>query len=407
MNNTDIGRNFCVEKVAVVIVAAGRGQRLGEAGGPKQYRMLGDASLLQHTLDCFTDHPAISVVQVVIHPDDYELYKSAVAEHPKVLSPVNGGKTRQESCKAGIDALPLHDIDKVLIHDAARPFVPAALIDKVVAGISSNICALPAIAVADTVKRADEKGVVQKTIPRENLHLAQTPQGFLLEEIKTAHSKAARDTSQEFTDDAALAEWSGMAVKIVEGDRNNFKITTQQDFSMALQKITTNMTHADIRTGSGYDVHTLGPGKEIVLCGINIPHNKSLQGHSDADVGLHALTDALLGTIGDGDIGSHFPPSDPQWKSVSSDRFLEHAAKLVQSSGGIITNLDVTIICEAPKISPHRNLMRAKISEICNLEIERVSVKATTNEKIGFLGREEGIAAIASATVSFGVLKSV
>jgi len=234
---------------------------------------------------------------------------------------------------------------------------------------------------------------VTETVPRENLYLAQTPQGFMLDEIHAAHIKAAKEDRHDFTDDAAVAEWTGLSVKLVEGYSGNFKITTKQDLKTAEQRLSMNKPLIDVRTGSGYDVHTLGPGNAVILCGLKIPHTQALQGHSDADVGLHSLTDALLGTIGDGDIGSHFPPSDPQWKGASSDRFLEHAVKLVNEADGTITNLDVTIICEAPKIGPHRDAMRERVA--------RVSVKATTNEKIGFIGREEGIAALASATVVF------
>ena len=234
------------------------------------------------------------------------------------------------------------------------------------------------------------------------MYTAQTPQGFILSEIAEAHEKAAEQRDVEFTDDAAVAEHYSISVSLVEGDRANFKITTQQDLEAAEAIMKTNAPIADIRTGSGYDVHTLGPGNSVVLCGVDIPHTQALQGHSDADVGLHALTDALLGTIGAGDIGSHFPPSDDKWKGASSDQFLRHAVELVSAEGGSITNLDVTIVCEAPKIGPHRDVMRARIADVASIDLVRVSVKATTNEKIGFIGRGEGIAALATATVSFG-----
>ncbi len=388
-------------KNAVVIVAAGRGERLGGSGGPKQYRLLDRQCVLQHTIDCFTSHPEISAVQVVIHADDQDLYKSLIQTHNKLLPPVTGGKTRQASCKAGVDALG-GEFQRVLIHDAARPFVSHAVTDNIIQGIQTNVCALPAIAIADTIKRAGKDLSVEETVSRDDLFLAQTPQGFILHEIKQAHQGAARETETEFTDDAAVGEWAGMTVSLVEGDRNNFKITTQQDLNAAQERINTMNTFADVRTGSGYDVHILGPGDGVILCGIKIPHNKSLQGHSDADVGLHALTDALLGTIGAGDIGSHFPPSDPKWKGAASDQFLAHAAMMVRDAGGTITNLDVTIVCEAPKVGPHRDVMRQKVAEICGIEdLTRISVKATTNEKVGFIGREEGIAALATASVSF------
>lgn len=388
-------------KNAVVIVAAGRGERLGSHGGPKQYRKLGGSSVLWHTIAGFLDHPAIDIVQVVIHPDDDRLYNESVKSHEKLQSPVYGGKTRQASCKAGIDALG-NQTEKVLIHDAARPFVTSKVIANTFAGISSNTCALPAIPIADTVKRSDGNGRVSATVNREHLSLAQTPQGFMMHEIRHAHERAASETNEEFTDDAAIAEWAGMEILLVEGDRNNFKITNAQDLEAAEQRVTHMNALPDIRTGNGYDVHALGPGDHVVLCGVNIPHDQSLQGHSDADVGLHSLTDALLGTIGEGDIGSHFPPSDAKWRGASSDLFLRHAVSLVKDANGVITNLDVTIICEAPKIGGHREVMRSVIADICGLEVKRVSVKATTNEKIGFIGRNEGIAALATATVVFG-----
>jgi len=390
-----------LSKNAIVIVAAGRGERMGSEGGPKQYRMIAGKSVLQHTIECFSNHPDIHAIQVVIHADDHVLYEDAINTHEKLLAPVTGGATRQDSCKAGVDSVNALNFDKVLIHDAARPFVPHETTTNILAGISNGVCALPASAIADTVKHADEAGIVTETVPRENLYLAQTPQGFMLDEIHAAHIKAAKEDRHDFTDDAAVAEWTGLSVKLVEGYSGNFKITTKQDLKTAEQRLSMNKPLIDVRTGSGYDVHTLGPGNAGILCGLKIPHTQALQGHSDADVGLHSLTDALLGTIGDGDIGSHFPPSDPQWKGASSDRFLEHAVKLVNEADGTITNLDVTIICEAPKIDPHRDAMRERVAQICNLDLVRVSVKATTNEKIGFIGREEGIASLASATVVF------
>lgn len=394
-------------KNVVVIVAAGRGERLGTVGGPKQYRLLAGMSILQHTISQFSQHEDIHAIQVVIHKDDTKLYENAVHAHDKVLKPVTGGASRQESCKAGVDAVHKHGFENVLIHDAARPFVSQSTIGNVLNGIEDGLGTLPATAIADTVKKADDNNLVLDTISRNNLYLAQTPQGFKLSDIYAAHAKAAIHNPDGFTDDAAVAEDAGMSVKLVEGNADNFKITTKDDLLQAEEKLSMNSLIPDVRTGSGYDVHTLGPGDKVILCGLEIPHSQSLQGHSDADVGLHALTDALLGTIGAGDIGSHFPPSDPQWKGASSDRFIEHAVKLVREAGGAITNMDVTIICEAPKIGPYREAMREQVSQICNVELSRVSVKATTNEKIGFIGREEGIAAIATVSVSFGMMKNV
>ncbi len=380
---------------------------MGSEGGPKQYRTLAGKSVLQRTVEAFASHPDIHAIQVVIHIEDGAVYRENIDESClELLPPVSGGATRQESCKAGLDALGL-DYDKVLIHDAARPFVTQEVISCVLDGIETGICSLPACAIADTLKRADADNNRVETVSREGIYTAQTPQGFILSEIAAAHEKAAEDPEVVFTDDAAVAEHAGMRIKIVQGDRSNFKITTQQDLELAKKQMNTNSQHADIRTGSGYDVHTLGPGDKIILCGVEIPHNQALQGHSDADVGLHALTDALLGTIGEGDIGSHFPPTDAQWKGASSDRFLKHAAELVKGEGGAITNLDVTLVCETPKITPHRDAMRNRIAEIVDIEVARVSVKATTNEKMGFVGRGEGIAALATATVSFGGLSIV
>ena len=392
----------------VVIVAAGRGERLGKEAGPKQYRMLGNKSVLQTTIDCFSSHPDIQAIQVVIHRDDFELYDTSVVPHEKLLNPIPGGSSRQESCKAGVDAvigINNHTYTNVLIHDAARPFVSRETISNIIAGIAPNVGALSAIRIADTVKHANEEGVVLNTVPRDDLYLAQTPQGFVLNEIYSAHEKAAEHDPHGFTDDAAVAEYAGMSVKLVEGNSDNFKITTKDDLQKVEEKVSMTDMIPDVRTGSGYDVHTLGPGDKVILCGHSIPHTQSLQGHSDADVGLHALTDALLGTIGAGDIGSHFPPSDPKWKGADSDQFIAHAVKLVREAGGFITNMDVTIICEAPKIGPHRDAMRKSICDICDVDIARVSVKATTNEKIGFIGREEGIAALATVSVSFGIVK--
>lgn len=394
-------------KNVVVIVAAGRGERLGTEGGPKQYRLLAGKSILQHTISQFVEHQDIHAIQVVIHKDDSELYKNAVQSNDKLLPPVVGGVSRQASCKAGVDAVAGMGFDSVIIHDAARPFVAHSTISNVLNGIDQGLGTLPATAIADTVKKADDAKIVLDTISRDGLYLAQTPQGFRLADIHAAHAKASMHNPDEFTDDAAVAEYTGMSVKLVEGNSDNFKITTKDDLILAEEKLSMHSLIPDVRTGSGYDVHTLGPGDKVILCGLEIPHTQSLQGHSDADVGLHSLTDALLGTIGAGDIGSHFPPSDPQWKGASSDRFIEHAVKLVREAGGFITNMDVTIICEAPKIGPHRDAMREKVSKICDVEISRVSVKATTNEKIGFIGREEGIAALATVSVSFGMMKNV
>lgn len=369
-----------------------------ESAGPKQYLMLGDRTILQMSIEKFCSHPDIDQVQVVIHGDDTEIYAKATMPHEKLLPPVAGGETRQDSCRLGVEALA--DVDHVLIHDAARPFVSHATISAVLENIALNCCALPGHAILETVKRVDDSGFVLETVPRANLFAAQTPQGFVFSDIHAAHMKAKAEGLNRFTDDAAVGEWAGMKVKLVEVSSDNMKITTPHDMEIAERRMLDNNI-PDVRTGNGYDIHTLGPGSFVTLCGLEIAHNMGLQGHSDADVGLHALTDALLGTIGDGDIGSHFPPTDAKWKGAASYLFLEHAVGLVKAEGGTITHLDVTLICETPKIGPHREAMRAFIANTCGIELKRVSVKATTNEKIGAVGRQEGIAALANATVVF------
>jgi len=379
-------------------VAAGRGERAGQSGGPKQYRKLGNCSVLERTIAAFVSHENIDVVLVVIHADDRELYRENTKTHDKLLEPCTGGATRQASVFFGLSALQQHDITRVLIHDAARPFVDEKLISTVLDNTDQSSAALPVLALSDTIKRGKD-GFVEKTVPRQNLYAAQTPQGFGYQAIFEAHKLAARDETEAFTDDASIAEWAKIPVRLVAGHPTNKKLTVPEDFTMAELMMANAIP--DIRTGNGYDVHAFESGNSVRLCGIDIAHNAKLKGHSDADVGLHALTDALLGTMGDGDIGSHFPPSDPQWKNANSEVFFCHAAGRVIASGGTITHMDVTLICEAPKIGPHRDLMRAEIARMANVSLSRVSVKATTNEGIGFIGRKEGIAAIATATVVF------
>ncbi|MFD0915491.1 bifunctional 2-C-methyl-D-erythritol 4-phosphate cytidylyltransferase/2-C-methyl-D-erythritol 2,4-cyclodiphosphate synthase [Pseudahrensia aquimaris] len=384
-------------KIAAIIVAAGRGARAGVADGPKQYRMLGSKPVLAHTLHAFVHHRAVTSVLTVIHEDDGASYAKAAPENPKILPPVHGGATRQASVFAGLQALAQDAPDLVLIHDAARPFLSAAVIDAVIAGLGEAKAALPATAIVDTIKRSAEDGSVADTISRDGLFAAQTPQGFDFATILEAHSKAAAAGLNDFTDDSALAEWAGHRVVLVAGSRDNLKLTTQDDIEKAQSSMGEQIT--DVRVGHGYDTHQLVAGEKITLCGVEIPFERKLSGHSDADVGLHALTDALLGTIADGDIGSHFPPSDPEWKGAQSDQFLAHAASLVRAAGGTITHCDVTLVCEAPKIGPHRDAMRAAMAAILDMDVTRISVKATTNERIGFIGREEGMVALATATV--------
>ncbi|MCG8504473.1 MAG: bifunctional 2-C-methyl-D-erythritol 4-phosphate cytidylyltransferase/2-C-methyl-D-erythritol 2,4-cyclodiphosphate synthase [Sphingomonadales bacterium] len=376
--------------VAAIIVAAGRGVR---AGGemPKQYRALAGKPVLRHTAEAFAGHPSVDRVLVVYNPADQELYNAAVGDL-ELLPPVAGGASRQESVRNGLQALAAPETPEVvLIHDAARAFVPPEVIQTVIDAVADG-GAIPALPVVDTLKRAEDGATITETVSRSGLWRAQTPQGFPFAAILAAHEAAA---GEELTDDAAVAERAGIAVTVVPGAEENIKLTTQQDFDRAERALAGTET----RTGMGYDVHRFGPGDHVMLCGIAVPHSHGLIGHSDADAGLHALTDALLGAIGAGDIGDHFPPSDPKWAGAPSDVFLKHAAELVAARGGRIVNLDLTLICERPKIGPHRETMRARVSEIVGTSEDRVSIKATTTERLGFTGREEGIAAQAIATI--------
>ena len=394
--------------IAAVVVAAGRGERAGSAArGPKQYRPIGGRAVLSWTLEAFQRHPDIGPIAVVVHPDDHALLTQATEdlEPPASLIVVEGGADRQVSVRRGLEALQAADPDLVLIHDGVRPFVDGALIDRVIEALQDGAPAvLPAVAVADTLKAADQDGNVARTVPRDGLYAAQTPQGFSFESILVAHQSAAEQTDQTFTDDCAIAEWDGQTVRLVAGDADNVKLTYGEDLERANRRI--DMANQplvpDVRTGNGYDVHTLVPGNSVILCCVEIPHDQALSGHSDADVALHALTDALLATCGQGDIGDHFPPSDPQWKGAASHIFLRHAVDLVKAAGGVVMNADVTLVCEAPKIGPHKDAMRKNRSDILGISMDRCSVKATTNEKIGFVGRREGIAALATASVAYG-----
>jgi 2-C-methyl-D-erythritol 4-phosphate cytidylyltransferase/2-C-methyl-D-erythritol 2,4-cyclodiphosphate synthase len=384
----------------VVIVAAGRGERAGLGDGPKQYRRIGGRPVLAHTLDAFLAHPLVDRIAVAIHPDDEALF-AACDPLPQRVIAVHGGATRQDSTRIALEALREDAPPRVLIHDGVRPFVDRALIDRTLAAIGDRQGALPALAVADTLKRGDADGNVDATVPRAGLYAAQTPQGFPFWPILAAHEKARTLGKTDFTDDAAIAEWANIKVRIVEGSPDNVKLTWPRDIAMADQRLSAGTPFPDVRTGNGYDVHGFTEGDHVTLCGVRIPYGRALSGHSDADVGLHALTDALLATCGAGDIGTHFPPSDPQWRGAQSRIFVEHAAATVRRSGGRIANADVTLICEAPRIGPHREAMTAAIAGMLGIAAGRVSIKATTNEKLGFIGRGEGIAAIATATVVY------
>ena len=381
--------------VAAIVVAAGRGLR---AGGdvPKQYRDVASQPMIRPSLAVLAEHRGISVVQPVIHPDDALLFAAASAGLD-LLAPVFGGATRQASVRAGLEALSARRPDLVLIHDAARPFASPALVARAIAAVGKTGAAVPTIAIADTVKTVDASGTVTGTIAREALRIVQTPQAFDFTALIEAHRRAQAAGREDFTDDAALAEWAGLKVTTFEGEAGNVKLTTAEDFARAQAAELAALS--DVRTGFGFDVHQFADGDHVWLGGLRIPHGRGVTGHSDADVVLHALVDALLGALAEGDIGVHFPPSDPQWRGASSDRFLAFAVERVQARGGRIAHLDVTVVCEAPRIGPHRDAMRARIAEIAGLASERVAVKATTSEKLGFTGRGEGIVAFANATV--------
>jgi 2-C-methyl-D-erythritol 4-phosphate cytidylyltransferase/2-C-methyl-D-erythritol 2,4-cyclodiphosphate synthase len=388
------------DAVAAIIVAAGRGSRAG-AGGPKQYRLLAGRTVLARTVEAFLNHPGVGRVRVIIHRDDDDLYTDAIgslARHPKLAAPVHGGAERQDSVRLGLESLSADAPGLVLIHDAARPFVDTGVITRVIDAAARHGGAIAALPVFDTIKRADGADAprIDGTVPRDRLWRAQTPQGFAFAPILSAHRAAA---GKAMTDDAAVAEAAGIAVSLVAGSPDNMKITQAEDFGMAEILLGRRKSMYEYRTGHGYDVHQFEPGDGVWLCGVKIPHAGKLKGHSDADAAMHALTDAILGAIGAGDIGDHFPPIDPQWKGAPSDIFLKKAVALVAEAGGAVTHCDVTMVCEAPRIKPHRAAMRARLSEIMGLSADRISVKATTSEELGFTGRREGLAALATATI--------
>jgi 2-C-methyl-D-erythritol 4-phosphate cytidylyltransferase / 2-C-methyl-D-erythritol 2,4-cyclodiphosphate synthase len=381
--------------VAAVVVAAGRGVRAG-GGGPKQYREIGGEAVIRLSLRGLVHHPEVALVQPVIHPDDRALFNEA-AQGLDLLAPVFGGATRQASVRNGLEALRAKPPEIVLVHDAARPFASLELVSRGIAAARSSGAAIPAMAVADTVKTVDSSGLVTGTIDRAQLRLVQTPQAFAYAPLLEAHRRALAQGREDFTDDAALMEWAGMKVGTFPGEAGNVKLTTAEDFDRV--RATELAALGDVRTGFGYDVHAFVDGDHVTLGGVRIPHGQGLSGHSDADVVLHALVDAILGALADGDIGVHFPPSDPRWRGASSDQFLSFAVERVRARGGQIAHLDVTLVCEAPRVGPHRDAMRQRIAEIAAVSIDRVAVKATTSEKLGFTGRREGIAAHATATV--------
>jgi len=388
-------------KVGLLVVAGGRGVRLG-ADRPKQYLTCAGRPVIVHTLEALAASFPFSAVTVVIRADDRALYDGAVAQLTTSAAaalgpPAIGGATRQQSVLSGLEALAAADLDIVLIHDAARPFPSRALIARAIEAAERHGAAAPGTAMNDTVKQVDADGRVLATPPRSGLRAVQTPQAFRFPLILAAHRRAAAAGVGDLTDDVAVAAWAGTPAYVFEGDPANVKVTTMQDLEAAETRLTATLS--ETRVGQGFDVHAFAPGDHVWLCGIRIAHSAALSGHSDADVGLHALADALYGALADGDIGQHFPPSDPQWKGTASKVFLAHAADRVRGRRGVIVNVDVTLVCEVPKIGPHRDAMRARIAEIAGLDVGRVAVKATTSEKLGFTGRGEGIACMATATV--------
>lgn len=380
--------------VAALIVAAGRGSRFG-GDLPKQYAPLAGGTVLGRTLAAFAGHPRISAVLTVIHPDDGALHAASASGLSGLLAPVRGGATRQASVLAGLEALSAHGPEIVLIHDAARPFVSMPLIDRAITAAVAHGAAVPGAPVTDTIVGVTG-ALITSTPDRAALRAVQTPQAFRFDLILAAHRAAAAAGLHDFTDDGSVARHAGHAVHVFEGETGNVKITTQDDLARAAARLSGGLVS---RTGQGFDVHAFGPGDHVWLCGVKLPHSHGFIAHSDGDVALHALTDALLAALADGDIGRHFPPSDPQWKGASSDRFLAFAAERVRARGGIIDLLDITIMAEAPRIGPHADAMRARVAAIAGVPVSRVSIKATTTERLGFTGRGEGIAAMAGATV--------
>ncbi len=396
-----------IAPTVALIVAAGRGARSG-ALGPKQYIALDGQAVLRRSLSPFLAHPAINHTLVVIHPDDCEAYGECVAGiEGRLLQPATGGATRQESVRAGLEALSHANPTHVLIHDAARPFVDAGTIDRVLEGLGDADGAIPSLPIHDTIKRGDT-GFIRETVDRTGLLRTQTPQGFRYPAILDAHRRAASAGVSGLTDDAHVAEWAGLSVKLVAGHESNMKLTTAADFLEAENRLFRDrlIAQGETVTGNGFDVHRFTAGDHVMLCGVRVPHTHGLEGHSDADAPLHALTDAILGALGAGDIGVHFPPSDPQWKGAASELFVRHAAQLVTAAGGRIVHADITVIAEQPRIGPHRAAMTARLAGMLELAPQRVSIKATTSERLGFTGRGEGLAALATVTLKLPFVRN-
>ena len=388
-------------RVSLIVVAAGRGARLG-AATPKQYLACAGRPLLAHTLQALAEARPYCAATVVIHRDDRVLYEAALAALPPALAglygpPAFGGDSRQQSVLAGLEAQAEAAPDIVLIHDGARVFPAPEMIARAVAAAERFGAVVPGAPLSDTIKQIDAAGRVVATPERAALRAAQTPQAFRFSLILDAHRRAAAAGLADMTDDGAVAAAAGHDVYVFEGDPRNIKVTTPDDLRAAEARLLD--AASDIRVGQGFDVHAFAPGDHLWLGGVRIPFEKSLAGHSDADVCLHALADALYGALGDGDIGAHFPPSDARWRGAESSLFLADAVARVRARGGMVAHLDATLVCEAPKIGPYREAMRARIAEIAALTLDRVAIKATTSEGLGFAGRREGIACLASATI--------
>ncbi|MDE3123172.1 MAG: bifunctional 2-C-methyl-D-erythritol 4-phosphate cytidylyltransferase/2-C-methyl-D-erythritol 2,4-cyclodiphosphate synthase [Paracoccaceae bacterium] len=377
--------------IAAILVAAGRGTRAG-GGLPKQWRLLAGQPVLAHTLSAFRAVTEVGPIVLVLHPDDAGRADPFLDARTRVVA---GGASRDASVRNALEALEGAGVSRVLIHDGARPLISPALIRRLIAALDEGPAAAPALAVTDALWRG-AGGLVSAMVPRDGLYRAQTPQAFHFAPILAAH----RAHPGPAADDVEVARAAGLDVRIVEGEEDNIKLTYARDFDRAEQILRQRKgTAMDIRTGNGFDVHAFCPGDHVWLCGVKIAHDKGLLGHSDADVGMHALTDAIYGALAEGDIGRHFPPSDPQWKGAASHIFLAHAAGLARARGYIVTHCDVTLLCERPKIGPHAQAMRAALAQIMEMDMDRISVKATTTERLGFTGREEGIAALATATL--------
>ena len=384
--------------MAAVIVAGGSGMRAGGAK-PKQYQLMGGKPVIRWTLEAFLSHPGISHVQTVIGEGHADLFADATLGL-NLPPPVTGGDNRQDSCRIGIEACQALAPDKVLIHDAARPFISAGVISAIVAELDSSDAVIPGLPVADTMKFAPD-GFIEKTVDRASMWFVQTPQGFTYQKILAAHRRVVREGRSGFTDDAAVAEFDGLTVKIIAGDQGNRKLTTSLDVLAADREVSSRLfaERPDIRSGQGIDFHQFDKGTFVTLLGVKVPHSRGLKGHSDADVAMHALTDAILGAIGEGDIGTHFPPSEARWKGVASTNLLAKAVALLKARNGIIANVDVTILAEEPRIGPHIMTMKATLAPVLEIPVTRIAIKATTTETMGAIGRKEGMAAFATATV--------